>query len=242
MLCVKSLEDAYYSLKRESLRLLSGRLNDLLERSLSPTCEFDEMKTILIRILSPSFAQLCGEPLVNSFPSSEDTDVRGAIAVALGGWANELSGSTGVKELPLQRAFPLPPRRDIVDPIYSSRALETISFPVEDPDLPGEEEHPSPQEMSYQDNKSVASSSTVGSGVSSSSYTSVGSRRGRRRWISTTETTRPTDNSPPYRCAFCGKDFPRKSTCRRHEQSIHLPQRLWVCHRLTELTPGMCYF
>jgi hypothetical protein len=88
--------------------------------------------------------------------------------------------------------------------------------------------------------------SSVGSLRSACGYASFASRRGRRivsRMPSnlTNEHNYGLDNfghSPkdsgnlkrsPYQCTFCLVPFSKKYAWRRHEESVHAPQKLWVC-------------
>ncbi|KAH7116228.1 hypothetical protein B0J11DRAFT_584260 [Dendryphion nanum] len=57
-----------------------------------------------------------------------------------------------------------------------------------------------------------------------------GSRRGQKRWVA----ERPEASSGGtvnFCCTFpgCGRDFAQKSDWVRHEESIHVPQRIWIC-------------
>lgn len=100
-----------------------------------------------------------------------------------------------------------------------------------------------PPRQRHLDSSSVASSSTACSSVSACSYTSFGRRKGRRRPALQSS---PSHGSPGrassaasligfeegdaiYQCTFCSKRFNRKFTWQRHEKSIHLPSKSWIC-------------
>jgi hypothetical protein len=68
----------------------------------------------------------------------------------------------------------------------------------------------------------------------SSSDTNRRSRRGRRLYTETPRSaaiyTLPTKlKSPTFWCTFCGKEFGRRYEWKRHEESVHVPQCMWVC-------------
>jgi hypothetical protein len=84
------------------------------------------------------------------------------------------------------------------------------------------------------------------SGASSWSLSSRVSRRGRRKWIkdpspyskppSATKPTQepnafelPEDSNITYCCAFCPKKFSARYTWNRHEESVHVQRKLWIC-------------
>ncbi|KAF2640415.1 hypothetical protein P280DRAFT_35939 [Massarina eburnea CBS 473.64] len=62
-----------------------------------------------------------------------------------------------------------------------------------------------------------------------------GPRRGRRRQCEPTSkqlpsvARRPSSPSRQYQCTFCTIDFAQKYDWRRHEESVHFPQKEWVC-------------
>ncbi|CAI6335279.1 unnamed protein product [Periconia digitata] len=85
-----------------------------------------------------------------------------------------------------------------------------------------------------------SSSSSAGSAESSRSqnYDSFhhrGARRGRRRRQDsskkqiTSVARKPSSPSRRFQCTFCTLDFVQKYDWRRHEESVHFPQKEWVC-------------
>ncbi|GME27333.1 c2h2 type zinc finger containing protein [Neofusicoccum parvum] len=38
-----------------------------------------------------------------------------------------------------------------------------------------------------------------------------------------------TDQSKIFQCTFCNRDFAQKYDWRRHEESVHIPQKEWIC-------------
>ncbi|PVI07495.1 hypothetical protein DM02DRAFT_666808 [Periconia macrospinosa] len=61
------------------------------------------------------------------------------------------------------------------------------------------------------------------------------SRRGRRRRRDpakkqiTSVARKPSSPSRKFQCTFCTNDFAQKYDWRRHEESVHFPQKEWVC-------------
>lgn len=93
--------------------------------------------------------------------------------------------------------------------------------------------------ISMSDTMSV-SDTAFSSGSSSSagsidSANSRGPRRGRKRQREPTQKTLETvirkrsDPLKKYQCTFCTSDFAQKYDWRRHEESVHFPQKEWVC-------------
>ncbi|KAF2495543.1 hypothetical protein BU16DRAFT_561826 [Lophium mytilinum] len=85
-------------------------------------------------------------------------------------------------------------------------------------------------------NTALSSRSSSGSSLASvDSTTNRGPRRGRKRQRdqSTKEPIsvirRPSDPSKIYQCSFCTSDFLQKYDWRRHEESVHFPQKEWIC-------------
>jgi hypothetical protein len=76
---------------------------------------------------------------------------------------------------------------------------------------------------------SLAPLNRVNSSSSLASANSRASRRGRRRW-----SRRNSMNSSPstgiFNCTFCTKGgFPYRYAWKRHEESVHVPRKFWVC-------------
>lgn len=76
--------------------------------------------------------------------------------------------------------------------------------------------------------------------VSACSYTFFGPRRGRRavfqepsgmdtRSCNDPETPSKDTMKTRYQCTFCQDAFSTRYTWRRHEESVHAPQKLWIC-------------
>lgn len=85
-----------------------------------------------------------------------------------------------------------------------------------------------------------SSSSSAGSIDSNHSQTydsayNRGSRRGRKRRQDPTKkqitsvARKPSSPSRRFQCTFCVLDFAQKYDWRRHEESVHFPQKEWVC-------------
>ncbi|KAL1621680.1 homeodomain mating type protein alpha2 [Neofusicoccum ribis] len=85
-----------------------------------------------------------------------------------------------------------------------------------------------------------AYSEAASSNSSNSSHASIDSavnrvpRRGRKRHRgsqrrSNTVVRERTDQSKIFQCTFCNRDFAQKYDWRRHEESVHIPQKEWIC-------------
>ncbi|KAL1639055.1 homeodomain mating type protein alpha2 [Diplodia intermedia] len=85
-----------------------------------------------------------------------------------------------------------------------------------------------------------AFSEAASSNSSSSSRASIDSavnrvpRRGRKRHRgslrrSNTVVRGRIDRSKIFQCTFCNRDFAQKYDWRRHEESVHIPQKEWIC-------------
>jgi hypothetical protein len=81
-------------------------------------------------------------------------------------------------------------------------------------------------------------SSNSGSGSSQASIDSVnsrGPRRGRKRQREPTQQVvervvrKPSNPLKKYQCTFCASDFAQKFDWTRHEESVHFPQKQWIC-------------
>ncbi|KAF2007753.1 hypothetical protein P154DRAFT_2630 [Amniculicola lignicola CBS 123094] len=79
---------------------------------------------------------------------------------------------------------------------------------------------------------------TSTSGSSQASFDSAncrGPRRGRKRQREANERhteslfRQPTDKMKIYQCTFCPSDFGQKYDWKRHEESVHFPQKEWIC-------------
>ena len=92
--------------------------------------------------------------------------------------------------------------------------------------------------------KSVETFSIMESAISSASSSSItsidsvnsrGPRRGRKRPRETNKEAvgtiirKPPDPDKKYQCTWCTADFVQKYDWRRHEESVHFPQKEWVC-------------
>ncbi|KIW69688.1 hypothetical protein PV04_05550 [Phialophora macrospora] len=102
------------------------------------------------------------------------------------------------------------------------------------------------------DARSIASRSTAGSAISACSYTSFGPRRGRKRpaimldqsdsppnKFARTESMEPDVMNKPrvYTCSLCGARFSTRYLWRRHSESVHAPDKVWMCQRPN---PSVC--
>lgn len=81
---------------------------------------------------------------------------------------------------------------------------------------------------------SSLSAATSGSFVSYTSLRSLNSRvskRGRRRHVLKARKIRPPSPEKVYfYCTFCRERFTTRHAWNRHEESIHVPRRWWICH------------
>lgn len=85
-----------------------------------------------------------------------------------------------------------------------------------------------------------ALSEAASSNSSNSSRASIDSavnrvpRRGRKRHRGSLRRTNTVvrervDQSKIFQCTFCNRDFAQKYDWRRHEESVHIPQKEWIC-------------
>ncbi|ORX99491.1 hypothetical protein BCR34DRAFT_576574 [Clohesyomyces aquaticus] len=120
--------------------------------------------------------------------------------------------------------------------------------------------HADPNETGSVVSSQTSSSVSVESHCSSlSSHDSIASsasrsrRRGRKRFISrpapyaTPPAPKASTTTPQVRlshyCTFCWKGFTNGYEWRRHEESVHLPQKIWVCcPALREIELSCCPF
>lgn len=83
-------------------------------------------------------------------------------------------------------------------------------------------------------------SEAASSNSSNSSQASIDSavnripRRGRKRHRGSLRRTKTVargrlDQSKIFQCTFCNRDFAQKYDWRRHEESVHIPQKEWIC-------------
>jgi hypothetical protein len=79
---------------------------------------------------------------------------------------------------------------------------------------------------------SVGSGGSADSAFSACSYTAFGPRRGRKRPRTQSLGSSVPDDSKTgaYGCMKCPQRFTTKYAQKRHSQSIHEPQQIWVCY------------
>ena len=82
---------------------------------------------------------------------------------------------------------------------------------------------------------SSQSSTSASSNASIDSLDSRGSRKGRKRQREPARSgaksifRKPSSPSRKHQCTFCALDFEQKYDWKRHEESVHFPQKEWVC-------------
>ena len=92
------------------------------------------------------------------------------------------------------------------------------------------------------------SSTSASSTASVDSLDSRGSRKGRKRQrepahnVAKTIFRKPSSPSRKYQCTFCTNDFEQKYDWKRHEESVHFPQKEWVCMPNGPLEDFCCVF
>jgi hypothetical protein len=88
-------------------------------------------------------------------------------------------------------------------------------------------------ETSSVSDKSSTNGSSCRSDLTDSSYRS--GKKGKRRII----TVRPeASNNGPYYCTYCWKSFSLSASWRKHEETLHKPQKQFEC-RMAELKPSL---
>ncbi|KAL5420394.1 hypothetical protein PMIN04_006565 [Paraphaeosphaeria minitans] len=95
---------------------------------------------------------------------------------------------------------------------------------------------------------SLQSSTSNSSAASMDSLDSRGSRKGRKRQrepsrnVAKTIFRKPSSPSRKYQCTFCTIDFEQKYDWKRHEESVHFPQKEWVCMPNGPVEDSRCVF
>lgn len=95
---------------------------------------------------------------------------------------------------------------------------------------------------------SSQSSTSNSSAASMDSLDSRGSRKGRKRQrepshnVAKTVFRKPSSPSRKYQCTFCTIDFEQKHDWKRHEESVHFPQKDWVCMPNGPVEDSKCVF
>lgn len=95
---------------------------------------------------------------------------------------------------------------------------------------------------------SSQNSTSNSSSASMDSLDSRGSRKGRKRQREPSKTVaksifrRPSSPSRKYQCTFCHLDFEQKYDWKRHEESVHFPQKEWVCMPNGPIENSQCVF
>ncbi|KAF2244559.1 hypothetical protein BU26DRAFT_80109 [Trematosphaeria pertusa] len=95
---------------------------------------------------------------------------------------------------------------------------------------------------------SARSSASSSSAASVDSVNNRGPRRGRKRQREPTAKILPSIDRKPsspsrkYQCTFCTLDFAQKYDWRRHEESVHFPQKEWVCIPDGPVDASRCVF
>lgn len=88
---------------------------------------------------------------------------------------------------------------------------------------------------SIPDTTFTSSSGSRSSQASFDSANNRGPRRGRKRQREATQKTnesilrKPSDSFKIFQCTFCTADFAQKYDWKRHEESVHFPQKEWTC-------------
>lgn len=95
---------------------------------------------------------------------------------------------------------------------------------------------------------SSQSSTSASSNASIDSLDSRGSRKGRKRQREPARSgaksifRKPSSPSRKHQCTFCAHDFEQKYDWKRHEESVHFPQKEWVCMPNGPLEDSRCVF
>jgi hypothetical protein len=98
-----------------------------------------------------------------------------------------------------------------------------------------EKDEESPLLAPKSDGSAPSSHGSAGSWVSTTSSYGRRPRRGRKQYrrktvtVAAVYTVHAKSESPRFWCTFCGTAFTRRYEWKRHEESSHVPQRLWVC-------------
>ncbi|KAF2878155.1 hypothetical protein BDV95DRAFT_12927 [Massariosphaeria phaeospora] len=146
----------------------------------------------------------------------------------------DIPASTTMQPDPMTRFLSISPEEEGLSEAAVRKAAESTNHPAA----------PSawPRQTSFTDALSVSEGADSSqSGGSSSSIASLdsanmrGPRRGRKRQRERTQQAsdsmlrRPSNPLKKFQCTFCPTDFAQKYDWRRHEESVHFPQKEWVC-------------
>ncbi|KAF2121606.1 hypothetical protein BDV96DRAFT_668333 [Lophiotrema nucula] len=96
----------------------------------------------------------------------------------------------------------------------------------------------------YDSGSNAGSTGSTGSVQSVNSVSSRGSRKGRRRWKANPSDDPSVEPTPgPYHCTFpgCGKTFISRYEWTRHEESVHYPQKSWVCCKSVDMSLALLW-
>lgn len=132
---------------------------------------------------------------------------------------------------PMDRFLSSSPEDEGISEAAVRQAATTIQSPT-----PASDEWQTWRESAPSTVSSSAPSSTSNSSAASTESTHpLGARRGRKRQRDPTRKAilsiirRPSSPSRKFQCTFCTLDFAQKYDWRRHEESVHFPQKEWVC-------------
>ncbi|KAF2478060.1 uncharacterized protein BDR25DRAFT_365080, partial [Lindgomyces ingoldianus] len=162
-------------------------------------------------------------------PSSHNTSSGGTHSMDIPG---STTGSS--QKDPMERFLSSSPEDEGISEDAVQRAAESLS--PTNSSSPSLRRHPGVADtMSVSDATFSSSSRSSSSQASIDSTNSRGPRRGRKRQREhsmkdiTNILREPSDPYKIYQCTFCTSDFSQKYDWRRHEESVHFPQKEWVC-------------
>jgi hypothetical protein len=123
--------------------------------------------------------------------------------------------------------------------VIERAALNSQSSDMDQPSLKVQKTSRASSVLSVTSYGSRETFATCASGHSLLSSASRASRRGRRKLAAPIRRLSPKRHktAPKLFCTFCGDEFVGKYEWRRHEQTVHMPQKAWVCNCAQLLSP-----
>ncbi|ORY00605.1 hypothetical protein BCR34DRAFT_109175 [Clohesyomyces aquaticus] len=203
-LSLKQIRTFFANARARKLPPPSSQTSDYEPKDNSPTNTYDAAK-----------------PAHNASTGTKNIDIPG-------------STSRDSEQGPMERFLSSSPEDEGISEEAVQRAAESLSSTNFSP--PGLRKHSSTTDsISVSDTAFSSNSGSSSSKASIDSANSRGPRRGRKRQRGASQGTlaillrKPSEPSKIYQCTFCTTDFTQKYDWRRHEESVHFPQKEWVC-------------
>jgi hypothetical protein len=147
----------------------------------------------------------------------------------------DIPGSQDAQQNPMQRFLSTSPEEEGMSEDVVRKAAETIKATRPASTRSLRKRLSRTDAMSISDTAFSSRSGSSSSQASVDSANSRGPRRGRKRSRHATQNTvgsilrKPSDPLKIYQCTFCAADFTQKYDWKRHEESVHFPQKEFIC-------------